>query len=71
MKNAKTHINDFGQITIKFADRCHEYRSAKIPLYPSVLKTIRTQDADNGALPHTNQITYVGGSDLHEILILN
>lgn len=36
-------MNNYGQITIPFADRCKEYQDAGIPLKPTTLKTIRIE----------------------------
>lgn len=55
----ESKTNDFGKITVKFADRCFEYRSAGIPLRPTVLKTIRVCGCKDYAMPVTSQVLSV------------
>lgn len=57
MKAIAQHLaNEYGRITVQFADRCHEYKSAGIRLIPTTLKTGRLGFHTNyGIVPATLQ----------------
>jgi hypothetical protein len=57
-KHALKNIFDYGNITVRFADRCYEYSDSGILIKATSLKTVRVESValDEGRLPVTVQV---------------